>query len=652
MNYRNLNKYLVHKNSMKKIGVVLFFAFSFLFLSGFVFAANCTSFNYSNWSSCSSGSQTRTFTSSTPSGCTGGSPVLIQNCTSNTGTTSDTNKTNIERGFACLANKVKSDCSGAKNIEEMAFTILASPDGITDDCVSKLETLKKDNCFGTGSSCDIKETAIAIVALNHVAKDTAKYVDWLKNQTVISSELIWYMQQNSEGATNCEITYDAQEYSFSADENKKLSNSAGSCLDLTRSNYWFMISPSCYEKKFSINCDKDFVATLSYKQPESQTIYILSDTKSSTANNPIELQVKSVCFGKNSCDYEASLWATLALRKSGADTQSYLPYLISSSDSNSQYLPSAFLHMIVDFGEFGSKLVTEQQFNYWEAENSAHNKYYDTALAILALDVSKQEQVIKARDWLKNTAQESDGCWNSGSITETAFALWSLERKTPVITTPEIPITYCTTSRFFCIASAACPNEERLSNYYCSTGSCCKNENLQSCSELKGSVCSDGEQCSGLEQKTSDSDSCCTGVCEKVETSSECESGGGSCRASCTSSQEEKSLDCDDSDFVCCKTVVKSEGKSLWWLWLLLILLIILVIIAILKREQIKVWIYKKKSGFKEGTNNSSGMPPVNPQNPMMRPPMQQRPGIRPLPTMIPQQRFPPQQNPQQRRPL
>jgi hypothetical protein len=42
----------------------------------------CTSFTYSAWSECSSsGTQTRTVASSSPSGCTGGSPVLSQACT-------------------------------------------------------------------------------------------------------------------------------------------------------------------------------------------------------------------------------------------------------------------------------------------------------------------------------------------------------------------------------------------------------------------------------------------------------------------------------------------------------------------------------------------------------------------------------------------
>ena len=42
--------------------------------------ATCTSFTYSDWSTCANGTQSRTVASSTPSGCTGGSPVLSQSC--------------------------------------------------------------------------------------------------------------------------------------------------------------------------------------------------------------------------------------------------------------------------------------------------------------------------------------------------------------------------------------------------------------------------------------------------------------------------------------------------------------------------------------------------------------------------------------------
>ena len=44
--------------------------------------STCSSFAYGSWAACqSSGTQTRTVTSSSPLGCTGGSPVLSQSCT-------------------------------------------------------------------------------------------------------------------------------------------------------------------------------------------------------------------------------------------------------------------------------------------------------------------------------------------------------------------------------------------------------------------------------------------------------------------------------------------------------------------------------------------------------------------------------------------
>ncbi len=40
----------------------------------------CSSWAYSNWSTCTNGTQTRTIISSSPSGCAGGNPVLTQSC--------------------------------------------------------------------------------------------------------------------------------------------------------------------------------------------------------------------------------------------------------------------------------------------------------------------------------------------------------------------------------------------------------------------------------------------------------------------------------------------------------------------------------------------------------------------------------------------
>ena len=45
----------------------------------------CTSFTYSSWTSCSGGVQTRTVSTQSPTGCTGGTPVLSQSCSSESG---------------------------------------------------------------------------------------------------------------------------------------------------------------------------------------------------------------------------------------------------------------------------------------------------------------------------------------------------------------------------------------------------------------------------------------------------------------------------------------------------------------------------------------------------------------------------------------
>ena len=68
----------------------------------------CTSFSYSAWGACQSDStQTRTLTSSLPSGCTGGTPVLSQSCTYVPPTTACTSFTYSAWG-TCQSNSTQS----------------------------------------------------------------------------------------------------------------------------------------------------------------------------------------------------------------------------------------------------------------------------------------------------------------------------------------------------------------------------------------------------------------------------------------------------------------------------------------------------------------------------------------------------------------
>lgn len=592
---------------MNKSGVLIVLALSFLVMTSFALAANDTTTN----------------TTSTVN-------------TSIT-TTTTLNGSKVDNAFSCLSTQVKSDCSGVNKIQDIALVILASPSGVTQKCYDKLLGLKKTDCFGD-STCNAKDTAFAILALNHLGQDTKIYESWLRNRTRVADDLILYLQQDSVGKAGCKINYNSAEYSFNVLENKKIDSAAGNCLSLANSNYWFQIAPSCYNTKFTIVCDASsgYIATLLYKQPASPTLYVLSDTKTAQASQPIELTVKSLCFGEGACNYEASAWATIALDKTGNDVSDYIPYLIAGEEANQRYLPAAFLQIIKDFSEYGTKLIQQQRLNSWEADNTAYNKFYDTGLALLALTNSNQQKVVDSKSWLLNIAQDPNGCWNNNNIRDTAMILWALEGRRATVTGQVSPLPVCGEAGFFCIAQDNCPTEELLPNYYCSASGkkCCRNENLQSCEILGGLKCDSGKVCGGNEVRSKDVASCCLGECETPKVKNECESEGGYCKSSCSSTQEKISFDCESQE-VCCKTIITPPKKSSSaWIWIILILLVILGILAYIYKDKLKVWLYKVKSGFKEdkgGAKTSShGFPPAPGPYPSEKP-VQQRLPPRPL---------------------
>ena len=67
---------------MKKTILTLTIILSLFVFVKIVKAETCASFTYSDWSSCNNDQQTRTVLSSSPDGCTEGSPILTQSCTS------------------------------------------------------------------------------------------------------------------------------------------------------------------------------------------------------------------------------------------------------------------------------------------------------------------------------------------------------------------------------------------------------------------------------------------------------------------------------------------------------------------------------------------------------------------------------------------
>lgn len=547
--------------------------------------------------------------------------------TTNSTTNSSTNANKITKGFSCLETKTN-DCSSLTN-QEIALTIMATPSSNFDKCVQELQNRKTENNWG-----NVRDTALAVLALNHAGITTVASESWLIDQSKTPTDLIWYAEEDSDGETECSVSYDSADYKINIGENKKIDQNAGTCLKKSQSNYWLEVSPECYDKEFSLTCNKNFITTLLYKNKNSPTIYVLEGTNSAQAYGKTNLKINSKCFGDTSCDYEASLWATLALLKTGHNVEEYIPYVIALSDSNKRFFPDSFIYSITSYDSYATKLISSQRLgDFWEADRTAYNRYYDTSLAVLSMN-DNTDQIKNSKDWLL-FSQSSDGCWQG--IKETAIALWALEKRQGK--TPSGQTLSCTSSNHFCIPSATCPTSDMVPGYYCpaTSESCCMKENLKSCSEYSGQICASGLVCTGNSRKATDTNGqaiCCTGECKERSTLTECEQNDFICKNLCSSSEVEENFDCNSGQYCCSSAEIPvTPSKMPWWIYMLIILIIIVIIVIIwLYREKLKLWWFKVRTKYKKDGGNSSSQSPSSPYPP--------RPGFPPV------RRFPPQAPP------
>jgi beta-glucanase (GH16 family)/chitodextrinase len=122
--------------------------------SGPATPTTCTSFSYSAWGVCqSSNTQTRTVTSSSPSGCTGGSPVTSQSCTY-TPPTSTCTSFNYSAWGTCQSNSTQtrtvtsqspSGCTGGSPVTSRSCTYTPPTSSCTSFTYSAWGTCQSNN---------------------------------------------------------------------------------------------------------------------------------------------------------------------------------------------------------------------------------------------------------------------------------------------------------------------------------------------------------------------------------------------------------------------------------------------------------------------------------------------------------------------------
>lgn len=527
----------------------------------------------------------------------------------------------VANAYTCLEEKVQDRCSQL-TLEEQVFSLLAlGYSSIASECRAEIMDNSNDDECWPESGCKLRETALVTIAFQYLGIDSSKSEAWLSRQNKTPTDLNWYLEVDTREPSVCRVYYDnssSVQNTISINSDKKLSlTGSGNCFALANSNYWLRIDQSCLNKNFKVSCDKDFFTALLYKKASSDIWHVSSKTQSASASGTTESKVASLCFKQGGeCNYEGSLWAALALQNEEGISV-YLPYLIalSSSPENSKFNPDAILFLLTGSDEFISNLHANQNpAGFWDL-SSPYGRYFDTALSLRALYTLTDSQADSGKEWLFSVQGDS-GCWNSNSVKDTAFILYSAWPREPSQFPNAVDIDYCEDYGKYCSSQVECNDAggEILSNFACRADalkSCCSLSVEKTCAEKSGIKCSSDEVCIGNSVSASDSNNCCVGSCEQAAEESACERAGYSCKLVCSNDEESDSdLSCDGNSLCC---VPKTSGSSLWWLWLLIIL-IILVVLAIIFRKRIQAFWFNLRSG--KGRSVSQTRPPFPPSAP------------------------------------
>ena len=506
----------------------------------------------------------------------------------------------IDNARSCLNDKINEKECENLSPEEKVFSLMA---------VGKCNSEVKDD---SKYESEIKYTAQAY--LGGAGKSKSFFED--KNRTSVGID--WFLEIESPVETKCDVEYSSSN-EIEINKDKKIDYiTGGSCLSVSSNGYWIKISEDCYDEEFEISCDQQFLTTLLYQKNGDDTIYVSEKASSASAEGTTSEKVSSLCFSQSpdSCDYEGTLWAALALSEDGKDITPYLPYLITMDSDNDDLLPEAFLYFLTGNAEFKNNLLSKQINSKWWV--SLNDRYYGTALALKSFQYEEPLQKKDSVNWLLNEAQEENGCWDSGSIRNTAFLLYSISPKS---TSSGTGSGGCESSGFFCTSQLSCSGQ--VLDYSCSGAFVCCSEDtaLQTCSEQTGEICSSNQICSGTRSSTTSASGlssgqvcCLNGACqEPTTTPSACEAIGGECRVNTCLSGEEKNFEsCEFRSDVCCVPEKKTE-TNYFWVWLFGIL-IILVILGIVFKEKLRPYWIRIKSKF--GKFGSKGKFSQSPRSP------------------------------------
>lgn len=576
----------------------------------------------------------------------------------------DTEEAKINQAYVCLQGGINNRTTVTLSLQEALFGVLALGDNTR--AVQKLDSENRSvttnqTCWPR-SSCTIKETAQALLAYRALGRDTTKIENWLLSKAGPTTGLTWFLEIDIENhvPSTCHVRYPGTDRTITIGSDMRISGDlSGTCLSIIPTGYWLEIAPTCIDRSYEVSCDQDFLTTLLYQQSGSETLFVSPNTHSKPAGGSTNESISSKCFksgATSDCDYEGSLWSTVALDAEGVNVANYIPYLVAFSDTQERFLPSSFIYKLTGGQDHYATLLAEQRTNqFWEADNSAYRKFYDTALALWALQGTSAPEIVNAKTYLLEV-QGASGCWDNNNLRSTAFILyagWPDSRPGggpggsggtpgPGPGGNDSSVESCVDAniRYSCVESLLQCGEaggEELRNYNCAGGLYCCSQTPQAptCAELTGELCEFDEECDGSLLDSADGQ-CCAGSCIPLTepTTTECEDNGGACSTSdCLAGEVESDLACASSGEICC--ILEdgtggsgTSGGSSVWLWIiLLVVLIIAVVLAIIYRKRLQMMFHK---GRRDTSSTSSPIMIRRPPFPPATAPA--RYGVRPQP--------------------
>ncbi|MBI3334656.1 hypothetical protein HYZ97_04160 [Candidatus Pacearchaeota archaeon] len=543
--------------------------------------------------------------------------------------TNGTSTDEIAKSYQCLEKQIAGRSS--LSLQEATFGVLA-----LGNAKNASETIGREkhttNACWPKAGCTLRETAQVALAKQRLGENTDAIEAWLRSRNGTATDLAWFIEIDTENQqpSACTIKYDGKSHTLQMQEDMRITGNPGACLTISSSDYLLKIRETCLEKTFDISCNQSFISTVVYQKNKGDgsdcldqnnaTCFVSSETHAASSLGTTQERVNAYCFKTGTtCDYEGSLWATLALARTGNSISTFVPYVLALAEDNQRYFPEAFLSIfLADDVSYSQVIESRKQGVYWELVNSPYNRFYDTALGLLALSSSSANaaEVDATQEYLLSI-RTREGCWNNNNIRDTAFLLYAGWARGVVPSGGGTSSSaFCEDAGFSCERANSCLDSGGTvkQGFECTgVGVCCSiSLARETCKSQNGVLCSAQQECDGSSFESSEG-ACCLGACLPITLDNVCEQqSGGTCKASCNSDEEPTSDSCGrTSGSICC--IQKEDDGSSVGLIIALIILIILVALAIFYRHKIQMWWFSRKSGIKSTPVTKPGPPPSRP---------------------------------------